>query len=147
MLVRERSDAGIDRVEHVRHVMRQVRRLSRMMHSRTKPLGVDATIAQLSVLRTLEEFGPMRASDLARETGLTASSITGQLDRLEAEGYVERRRSREDRREVTVHLTPPALSMLREAHERIEAEVAQLFSNLSDEELETIESIIAKLIG
>jgi DNA-binding MarR family transcriptional regulator len=127
--------------------MRQVRRLSRMMHSRTKPLGVDATIAQLSVLRTLEEFGPMRASDLARETGLTASSITGQLDRLEAEGYVERRRSREDRREVTVHLTPPALSMLREAHERIEAEVAQLFSNLSDEELETIESIIAKLIG
>ncbi|MDA8345305.1 MAG: MarR family transcriptional regulator [Thermaerobacter sp.] len=117
------------------------------MHSRIKSLGVDATIAQISMMRVLEDLGPLRATDLVRETGLSASSITGQIDRLEAEGYVERRRGRDDRREVEVHLTPLAINMLRESHERMAAEVGQLFAALSDEELETVEAIIAKLIG
>lgn len=127
--------------------MRQVRTLNRRIHGRLRPLGVDVTMAQLSVLRILAETGPTRATDLARQTGLSASSITGLIDRLETEEYVERHRSREDRREVEVRLTPHAVSMLQEERARLEQEVGQLFSALTDEELETVEAIIAKLIG
>lgn len=117
------------------------------MRSRIKPIGIDVTVAQIALMRTLEDMGTMRATDLARQTGLSASSITGQIDRLEAEGYVERRRSREDRREVEVSLTPVAVRLLHESHERMAAEIAELFSALTDEEIATVAAIIDKLIG
>jgi DNA-binding MarR family transcriptional regulator len=126
--------------------MRQVRRLNRRMHNRIKPIGIDVTLAQLALLRTLEDMGSMRATDLAHLIGLSASSLTGQIDRLEAEGYVERRRSREDRREVEVSLTPLAVQVLQETQARVTAEVEELFAALTDEEIETVTAIIDKLI-
>ncbi len=126
--------------------MSQVRRLNRMMHGRVKPMHLDVSVAQLTVLRLMAEHGPMRMSDVAREVGLSASSVTGLFDRLEAEGYIERRRSQEDRREVTVLLTDEARRMLEDANARIVREVERLFAPLSDEDLETITRLIAKLV-
>ncbi len=126
--------------------MSQVRRLNRMMHGRLKPMHLDVSVAQLSVLRLVAEQGPMRVSDVAREVGLSASSVTGLFDRLEADGYIERRRGQEDRREVTVHLTDEARRMLEEAQAQIVIEVERLFAPLSDEDLETITRLIAKLV-
>ncbi len=117
------------------------------MHGRVKPIGADVTIGQISLLHTLQEMGPLRATDLAHEIGLSASSMTGQIDRLEAEGYVVRHRSSEDRREVVVSLTPLAARVLGESQERMAEELDELFSALSDEEIETVAAIIAKLIG
>ena len=134
-----------DRQLRVRHLMSQVRRLNRMMHGRIKPMHLDVSVAQLTVLRLMAESGPMRMSDVAREVGLSASSVTGLFDRLEAEGFIERRRSREDRREVTVLLTAQAHHMLEEANARIVREVERLFAPLTDEDLETITRLIAKL--
>ena len=126
--------------------MSQVRRLNRMMHGRLKPMHLDVSVAQLTVLRLMAEHGPLRMSDVAREVGLSASSVTGLFDRLEAEGYIERRRSREDRREVSVVLTERARGMLEEANAQIVREVERLFAPLSDEDLETITRLIAKLV-
>jgi len=126
--------------------MSQVRRLNRMMHGRFKPMHLDVTVAQLTVLRLMADSGPMRVSDVAREIGLSASSVTGLFDRLEAEGYVERRRGQEDRREVTVRLTDVARRILDDAQAQIVTEVERLFAPLSDEDLETITRLIAKLV-
>ena len=126
--------------------MSQVRRLNRMMHGRLKPVHLDISVAQLGVLRLLAETGPMRTTDVAREIGLSASSVTGLFDRLEAEGHIERRRSREDRREVTVLLTDEARRMLDVTHAQIVAEVERLFAPLSDEDIDTITRLIAKLV-
>ncbi len=126
--------------------MSQVRRLNRMMHGRFKPMHLDVTVAQLTVLRLMADSGPMRVSDVAREIGLSASSVTGLFDRLEAEGYVERRRGQEDRREVTVRLTDVARRILDDTQAQIVTEVERLFAPLSDEDLETITRLIAKLV-
>jgi len=127
--------------------MSQVRRLNRKMHGRIKPMHLDVSVAQLTVLRLVAESGPMRATDVAREIGLSASSVTGLVDRLESEGFIERRRSQEDRREVSVVLTDEARRMLDEAQDRIVNEVERLFAPLSDEELDTITRLIAKLVS
>ncbi len=126
--------------------MSQVRRLNRIMHGRVKPVHLDLSMAQITVLRLLAEMGPMRVTDLAREIGLSASSVTGLIDRLEAEGHIERRRSQEDRREVTVVLTDAARHMLEVANAAIVAEVERLFAPLHDGDLETITRLIAKLV-
>ena len=126
--------------------MSHVRRLNRIMHGRVRPMHLDLSVAQISVLRLLAETGPLRVTDLAREIGLSASSVTGLIDRLEAEGHIERRRSLEDRREVTVVLTDAARHMLDVANAQIVAEVERLFAPLSDADIETITGLIAKLV-
>lgn len=126
--------------------MSQVRRLNRMLHGRFKPMHLDISVAQLTVLRLLSETGPLRVSDVAREVGLSASSVTGLFDRLEAEGFVERRRSQEDRREVTVLLTGEARRMLEDTNAQIATQLERLFAPLSDGDLETITRLIAKLV-
>jgi len=135
----------MDRQQQVRQLMIELRRLNRLMRARTSTLRHEFTPAQMTVLHLLAERGAMRASDLAHETGLSASSMTGLLDRLETEQMVERRRGQEDRREVAVRMTERATAMLEEAHAEIEREIEHLFAPLSDEELAAIVRLSHKL--
>ena len=48
----------------------------------------------------------MTAGRLAALSGLTTAAVTSVLDRLERAGYARRVRDHEDRRQVTVELTP-----------------------------------------
>jgi DNA-binding MarR family transcriptional regulator len=63
------------------------------------------TLTQLSVLRELRQ-GPRNAGKLAEKSGLSPTSITRLVDRLESRGLVRRRRQAEDRRLVDVELEP-----------------------------------------
>jgi DNA-binding MarR family transcriptional regulator len=73
----------------------------------------DATAARLGVNRTdlncidiIERHGGITAGDLAKESGLTTGAVTAVIDRLERAGYARRVRDDEDRRRVTVEVTP-----------------------------------------
>jgi DNA-binding MarR family transcriptional regulator len=63
------------------------------------------TITQLMVLRRLRE-GPQSAGTLGQALGLSATSVTRLVDRLELRGLVKRRRSIDDRRCVEIRLEP-----------------------------------------
>jgi DNA-binding MarR family transcriptional regulator len=67
-------------------------------------LGVNRT--DLRCLNVIENQGPMTAGRLAELGGLTTAAVTSVLDRLERAGYARRVRGHEDRRQVTVELTP-----------------------------------------
>jgi MarR family 2-MHQ and catechol resistance regulon transcriptional repressor len=69
------------------------------------------TLTQLSVLRQLRQ-GPHPAGRLGHAVGLSPTSITRVLDRLEERGLVSRRRDREDRRCVDIHLEPKGQQLL-----------------------------------
>ena len=68
--------------------------------------------ADLMILWKLTCAGSLRASDLAAAIGLPGSTLTGMLDRLSAQGYVERRESAEDRRSVVLAPTPRAIELI-----------------------------------
>ena len=57
------------------------------------------------VLRVLARRGDRRMSELAEELGVAQSTATRLVEPLVAEGLVERRRARDDRRAVEVALT------------------------------------------
>ena len=69
------------------------------------------TLTQLSVLRQLRQ-GPQPAGRLGHAVGLSPTTITRVLDRLEAKALVSRRRDREDRRCVDIHLEPQGQQLL-----------------------------------
>lgn len=54
----------------------------------------------------LLKYGSVTPRDIALQTGLTSGSVTALLDRLEAAGFIERRRSLSDRRSVEIALPP-----------------------------------------
>ena len=62
--------------------------------------------AEIVTLGQLLFEGPVRASEVSARTGLTQSSVTALLDRLESRGYIVRVRPPDNRRVVLVEPTP-----------------------------------------
>jgi DNA-binding MarR family transcriptional regulator len=63
------------------------------------------TVAQAAALEALGAEGPMRLGDLGRRLGIAPSTLTRNVERLEASGLVERETDREDARSFRVGLT------------------------------------------
>ncbi len=59
------------------------------------------TSHQASILDHLDERDPLTLGELAQHMGVTPGTMSIHVDRLEAAGYVRRRRSRRDGRRVT----------------------------------------------
>ncbi len=74
-----------------------------------EPMGL--THPQYLVMLALWERSPRSLSDLASVLSLDPGTLSPLLKRLEAAGLVERRRSREDERSVSVHLTGEGAAM------------------------------------
>lgn len=64
------------------------------------------TFTQWKVLMNLREGMANTSRQLCATLRHDSGALTRVIDQLEARGYVERQRSREDRREVELHLTP-----------------------------------------
>lgn len=84
------------------HVNQALREMILLLRRVSADSGVSSP--QLAVLGSLEH-GDCRMSDLAREHGVRLPTMTTQVNRLEREGWVERRRGNADARVVTVALT------------------------------------------
>lgn len=54
----------------------------------------------------LRSYSPVPIGEIARVFGASRSTLTGQLDRLEARGIIRREIRADDRRSFHVHLTP-----------------------------------------
>ena len=67
--------------------------------------AIKLTGTQGMLIRTLAHEGEMKISDLSKRMGLSNSTISGIVDRLERQEIVERVRSEEDRRVVLVNVT------------------------------------------
>ena len=71
--------------------------------------------AQLHVMGVLHELGPTTVSHLATRLGISPPSASAMVDRMVDGGLVERVRGEEDRRVVTVWLTPAGEAALAAA--------------------------------
>lgn len=71
--------------------------------------------AQLHVLGVLREVGPITVSHLASRLAISPPSTSAIVDRMVDAGLVERARSEEDRRIVTVWLAPSGEAALKAA--------------------------------
>lgn len=107
--------------------------------------GGDLTLAQLSILLTLLECGPMRMTELAAHERVRTPTTTVAIRRLEKLGLVKRSRDPSDLRAVLVEVTPEGLVQHREALATRRAHLACLLSTLSHDDLETLAKALVPL--
>lgn len=85
---------------------------------------------QGSILDHLDDVEPTSVNGLARHMGVTASTMSLSIDRLERKGYVRRTRDAKDARRVLLRLTPAGLRVKQAQSvlepERVRGMLAQL---------------------
>lgn len=113
-------------VAAIRRIMRAVD-----LHSRQLAIEHGLTGPQLAVLKAAAQLGAAASTGaLARAIHLSSPTVTGILDRLVKRGLVDRARSGQDRRSVTVTVTPAGEALLVAApsplQDRVRAELVRL---------------------
>jgi DNA-binding MarR family transcriptional regulator len=74
-------------------------------HVRDARARKTLSLNQAGILDHLDDVEPTSLHALARHMGVTASTMSLNIDRLEAAGYVRRERDRRDARRVELRLT------------------------------------------
>lgn len=101
---------------------------------RLKPLGLSEakwrTVLHLS-------RGPkgMSQTELASRLSIETPTLARLLDRLSADGWIERRAAPRDRRVKTVHLLPKASGVLKQIERSMQETQAEILRGLSAREL------------
>lgn len=90
-------------------------------HVRDRISGALVSQRQIQLLDHLDSVEPAGVSDLARHLGVTSSTISLGIDRLERKGYVRRQVDPDDGRRVGVLLTDAGVR-IREAHSVLDPE-------------------------
>ena len=110
--------------------------------------GIQETglgLSDFGVLELLLHGGPLPVNTIGPMVDLTPGSISIAVDRLVAKGLVSRIESAEDRRVRIVALTPRGQDLIVSAFRKHSLQMKKVFSDLSAEELRSLEVAIKRL--
>src|ERR1700752_600097 len=119
--------------------------LRRGDHSAGAAAAGELTLAQLSILVTLLDRGPIRMTDLAAHEHVRTPTTTVAIRRLEKVGLVKRSRDPSDLRAVLVDITPRGRAVHAESLANRHAALAAMLSQLPDSDLNTLMEDLAPL--
>ncbi|NLG85480.1 MAG: MarR family transcriptional regulator [Firmicutes bacterium] len=106
----------------------------------------DLTMKDLFVLETLGRFGETTMSELATALGVPLTTMTSIVGRLVEKGYLERRRTEEDRRVVLVTLTPAGRDLFARHREEYIRAVREILAVLPEEEQAKVLALIGEVL-
>jgi DNA-binding MarR family transcriptional regulator len=95
------------------------------LHARRPKDGHRPPAQGRMVLQHLAMSGPITVGEAARHFARAQSVVSELVDRLAADGLVERMRDERDRRRVLVWLTPAGLELLEREREVLSSELAR----------------------
>ncbi len=126
-------------------LLREVPRLWReVLDQRFGPSGLS-----LATWRVLYHIGrraePVTQTELAADLGIETPSLVRLLDRLAADGWVERRVCSEDRRARRLYLTPQAKKVYSRIRSTGQQVRKRLLHEVSDRELRLCAQVLAKV--
>lgn len=109
-------------------------------------MGHDTTLPRFDVMAALwRRREGVTMSDLSRMLLVSNGNATAVVDRLEADGQVQRSPSNTDRRTVYVALTPAGLAAFEVQAAEHEAEVGRLFAGLSEADVDMMTDILKRM--
>lgn len=94
------------------------------------------------VLSALYRLGEMNQANLARGLGIKPATVTDMLQRMEANGLVERRTDEVTNRAVIVSLTPDGLEAAKAVHATWESIGNRLAASVPAEDMEVVLSAL-----
>ncbi|MBG6218613.1 DNA-binding MarR family transcriptional regulator [Arthrobacter sp. CAN_A6] len=143
---RERPDVDVSPMAVIGRLSRVARRIEVRLGENFAAQGIDA--ATFDVLATLRRSGAPYAlspKDLVETSMVTSSAIAQRLNKLEAEGLIERTSNQRDGRGKLVHLTDAGRTIVDSVlpvHVAVEHEFIQA---LSSEQQNTLAKLLAAL--
>lgn len=123
--------------------MRIFKSLKRIGHMVKHNMGqhfndINLTGPQGMMMGILSHDGEMKISDLSKKIGLSNSTVSGIVDRLEKQGLLERTRSIEDRRVVYVNVSANFQKNCKKNFCKIEKTFETAINTATPEEIELI---------
>src|SRR6266403_2275038 len=136
-----RSFQGTDHAWLV--MMKAMRALTRYAAAGIEETGLG--LSDFGVLEVLLNKGPLPVNTIGTIVDLTPGSISIAVDRLFAKGLVTRVESTEDRRVRIIALTSRGKDLIVPAFRKHSGQMKRVFSELSAEELRSLEVALKKL--
>ena len=115
------------------------------LRDRLAPCGI--TYRQAEVLAWLALEGPLSQADLASRMMIEPPSLVGTLDRMAANGLLERRPCAEDRRKNLVHPLPAAEQMWEQIASCAQGVRRRAVHGLTDTEITTLKNLLERVRG
>jgi DNA-binding MarR family transcriptional regulator len=119
-----------------------------------QPASGPITFAQMRVLWSLDRKEPSTPGEIAGVLGVSSSTATGLVERLERGGYLQRDHSDRDRRQVWLRLRPRGRRLMAEFRRYHHSRLHRLLSRLDEGEvrrmagaLETLNDLVARWGG
>ncbi len=120
----------------------------RIFDKKLKKYGIiDLNTAQGRIIFSLWRKDSIPITDLARETALGKTTLTGMLLRLEQSGYIKRHTDKNDKRREIVSLTAKSRD-LKDRYEAVSGEMTDLFySGISENRIAEFENILRQVLN
>lgn len=138
----------IDRELYEQFIIGAISNLSNRFNRFSDALHSDITFKQwyLMMMISRMEDEPKNVRDIAEQAGTTRQNVKKMLASLEKNGYVTSKRSSTDGRALDIDLTKKAYKYLREEGAEAERKIDELFSPLSDNDLQAVVTVIQSLV-
>jgi DNA-binding MarR family transcriptional regulator len=105
------------------------------------------TARQIVYIDTIHALGNPNLGEIAKKLELSKPSVTAIVDKLESKGYIDKFQSDEDRRSFHVHLSEKGKNLVKMHNETHNKIVDMIQKNLDDEELETLVTLLNKVVA
>lgn len=130
-------------------VLRSLRRIIQAVDLYSRQLVTDhgVTGPQLICLRQLALTGSMSPGELAGAISLRPATLSGILDRLEAQGLVTRERHLDDRRRLLVRLTANGQVLIERAPPSLQESFLLRFRALPSADQQQIDRLLRQLVS
>ncbi len=145
---RERPDLDVAPLEVLSRVSRLARRLDLARGSAFAAHHLEGwAFDVLSALRRAGEPYELSPGHLVQQTLVTSGTMTNRVDRLERQGWVERRPDPGDRRGVLVRLTPAGRDVVDAAMAGLIDQEKSLLGELSPAEQDQLATLLRRLLA
>jgi DNA-binding MarR family transcriptional regulator len=121
-------------------------RLTRAVYKRATDEVLGMKLKGYMTLSSLRDPGEMPQSDLCIAMHLDPNNCVLLLNALEAEGWIERRRDRADRRRHIVVLTAEGREALTRAEQAMGSLEAEVFGALAPAEREVLHDLLSRAL-
>jgi len=112
--------------------------------NQTVASGVGLAVGDLGILELADRVGPLTPSRLAELGGLSPATMTGVLDRLEADGWIRRERDPDDRRKVNITAVGRH-RLVQRYYSGMQRRVHQICAGYTDDQLDLIVDFVTRV--
>jgi DNA-binding MarR family transcriptional regulator len=128
-------------------VKRSLREVNNQIALLSRQIGVKAEMRDIDLdcLDFLSRQGAMGPTTLARELGVHPATLTGVLDRLERDGWIERGRDPHDRRAVLVRALPQRNAEMFRLYSGMNDRMDEICGGYDDEQLAVIDDFLRRV--